>query len=275
MYVEQYGHGRRTFLAFHGWGGDHREFAPLAARLPDDARLLSVDLPGYGRSAKPLRWEMDLIVSEIIRAMEERGLNEATLIGFCSGAVMALLAARQQPGRVARIVMIDPFAFVPWYFAIFLAGAFGRRAYRAAFASPFGRRITTWILRRRQSTDDDFMGAFGRVDHETTQRWLDLLHRVGRAGQFAALSMPIDIAYGERTFRAVRESVREYRAVWPHARVVELRNVGHLPLVRGAGQLAALVFGGSPSPASGARPPGLRGRGGPASPRSNRTPLLS
>ena len=248
MHVEQYGNGPRTFLAFHGWGGDHREFAPLAARLPDDARLLSVDLPGYGQSPKPPRWDLAEIVGEIIRDMDERGLNDVTLVGFCSGAVMALLVAQQIPARVARIVMIDPFAFLPWYFRIFVAGEFGRRAYRATFASPLGRRITTWVLRRRQSTDDDFMGAFGRVDHEVTQRWLELFHRVGRADQFRALAMPIDIASGERTFAAVRESVREYCAIWPHARTFELRHVGHLPLVRGARQLADLIFAGPGSP---------------------------
>ncbi|MBN1270047.1 MAG: alpha/beta fold hydrolase [Kiritimatiellae bacterium] len=244
MHIEQYGKGERTFVAFHGWGGDHREFAPLAARLPEGARLLSVDLPGYGRSPKPPRWEMKAIVGEIVRELDERGLNEITLVGFCSGAVVALLVAQQVPGRVKRIVMIDPFAFVPWYFRIFLAGEFGRRAYRATFASPMGRRITTRILRQRQRTDDDFMGAFGRVDHETTQEWLRLLHLEEPASRFAGLSVPIDIAHGERTFAAVRESVREYLENWPDARVFQLHNVGHLPLVRGAGQLAAIVFGG-------------------------------
>ena len=88
------------------------------------------------------------------------------------------------------------------------------------------------------------MGAFARVDHETTLRWLALFHRVGSANQFAGLSMPIDIVHGERTFRAVYESVREYGAVWPQARIFELDNVGHLPLLRGARQLADIVFGG-------------------------------
>jgi pimeloyl-ACP methyl ester carboxylesterase len=242
MYVEQYGNGPRTFLAFHGWGGDHREFAPLAAKLPGDARLFSADLPGYGESPKPPHWDMKEIVREIVGAMDERRLNPVTLIGFCSGAVIALLVAQQVPERVERIVMIDPFAFVPWYFRIFLAGEFGRRAYRTAFASPLGRRITTWVLRRRQATDDDFMGAFGRVDHEITQRWLELLHRVGSVDQFAGLSMPVDIAHGERTFAAVRESAREYRRMLPQIRIHELRHAGHLPLVRAAKQLAGIIF---------------------------------
>lgn len=242
MHVEQYGNGPRPFLAFHGWGGDHREFTPLAARLPDNVRLYSVDLPGYGKSPKPLRWDMTEIVHEIVREMEQRDLNDVTLIGFCSGAVLALLVAKQIPFRVTRIVMIDPFAFLPWYFRIFVAGEFGRRAYRATFSSSRGRRITTWILRRRQSTDDDFMGAFSRVDHETTQQWLGLFRRVGSVKQFAGLSMPVRIAYGERTFAAVRESVREYSAIFPHARTFEIRHAGHLPLVRGAKQLVPIIF---------------------------------
>lgn len=82
----RHGDGPRTFLAFHGWGGDHRKFAPLAARLPDGIRLLSADLPGYGQSPKPSRWEMAEIGGEIIRGMDERDLNDVTLVGFCSGA---------------------------------------------------------------------------------------------------------------------------------------------------------------------------------------------
>ena len=249
MHIEAYGRGERTFLAIHGWGGDHREFAPLAARLPGDARLLSVDLPGYGRSPKPPRWDLAEIVTQIVGEADARGLVGATLVGFCSGAVIALLAARQAPALAARIVMIDPFAFVPWYFRIFTAGEFGRRAYRTAFASPLGRQITTWVLRRRQSTDDDFMGAFGRVDHETTQEWLRILNRVGPVAQFRGLAMPIDIAHGERTFAAVRASVREYAALWPQARVHQLHNVGHLTLVRGARQLATIVFTPPAAPA--------------------------
>lgn len=251
MNVEQYGRGARAFFAFHGWGGDHREFAPLAAKLPDDACLFSVDLPGYGESPKPARWEMDEIMREIVATVESRDLTAVTLIGFCSGAALALLAAQRLPMRVERVVMIDPFAFVPWYFRIFLAGEFGRRAYRATFASPLGRKITTRILQRKQATDDDFMGAFGRVDHEVTLRWLELLHRVGPVEQFAGLTLPVDIAHGERTFAAVRESVRQYRRVLPQARIHELRHAGHLPLVRAAKPLAEIIFrptAGSPSP---------------------------
>jgi pimeloyl-ACP methyl ester carboxylesterase len=240
-------------VAFHGWGGDHREFAPLAARLPDDALLLSADLPGYGRTPKPARWDLEEMMDSMDREISALHPTDLTLVGFCSGAIVALLLAQRIPDRVRRIVMIDPFAYLPWYFRIFVAGEFGRRAYRFTFAHPFGRALTTRILRRRQATDDDFMGAFSRVDHETTQEWLRLLHNVGGVDRFAGLRLPIDIAFGERTFAAVRKSVGRYQALWPQAVPHPLRNVGHLPIVRGAKQLAPIVFG-----EPGARPRGVR-----------------
>lgn len=242
MHVESYGAGPRPFLAIHGWGGTHRDFAPLARRLPEDARLFAVDLPGYGRSPAPAQWDLSKVVDELIRIMAGRDLTGVTMVGFCSGAVLAMMAANRAPERIARVVLIDPFAYLPWYFRIFTAGPAGRAAYHAAFASPAGRRIATAVLRRKQKTNDDFMGAFETVDHEASLKWLALFQEVGRADRFAKTDLPVDIARGERTFAAVRASVLEYCRLLPQARVTILRDTGHLPLVRGAKQLADLIF---------------------------------
>jgi pimeloyl-ACP methyl ester carboxylesterase len=239
MHVETYGSGNRRFIAFHGWGGDHREFAALAARMPPDACLVSVDLPGYGQSPAPESWTSDAMVAGIIRAVEP--LNNATLVGFCSGAVIAMLVARARADGIRRIVMIDPFAFVPWYFRIFLAGWVGRQFYRASFASPVGRWVTDRLLKMRKTPDDDFMGAFARVNHDTTLRYLKWFNGI-RLEDFRTLNVPTDIYVGASTFNAVRESVRRYRALWPHVQTRTLEGVGHLPLVKGARTLAKLIF---------------------------------
>ncbi len=241
MHVEQYGKGRRTYFAIHGWAGDHRDFAPLASYLPGDARLLSVDLPGYGASPPPSRWDLDAIVEELLAEIERAGPDPVTLMGFCSGAVYAALVARRAPARVARMVLIDPFAYAPWYFRIFLVGAFGRRAYRSAFVSPAGRRIGNWFLRRRQATDADFMVAFETVDHDVTLHHLRMIAPL-RFGEFRGMKVPVDIAQGRHTFEVVRRSTRLLCGLWPGARIHELRHVGHLPLVRGAAQLAEIIF---------------------------------
>jgi pimeloyl-ACP methyl ester carboxylesterase len=248
MYVKEYGSGERPFLCFHGWGGDHREFAPLARHAPSQACLLSVDLPGYGHSSAPAKWSLDTIITEAIPILENRNVPACTLVGFCSGAALALMFAARQPEWVKRVVMIDPFAFIPWYFRIFLSGEFGRRAYATTFQTPIGRKITDWILKRVQTADADFTNAFVNLDHEVTLRYLQLLSHVDIHRTFGKIQMDIDLLYGEHTFGAVRRSIEIYRALLPQAKARQLNGVGHLPMITGALQLAGVIFG-DPQPA--------------------------
>ena len=242
MYVKEYGQGDRLFVALHGWGGSHREFAPLASRLPQNGRLLSFDLPGYGASPKPDLWELDAVAANVEQELERRiGQQPRTLIGFCSGNIFPMLLAEQKPETVERIVMIDPFASVPWYFRIFLWGEFGRRAYSATFQSRAGRAVTDWVIRRVQKQNESFTAAFRDIDHDVVRRYLKLFNKVD-VRRFKDLGVAIDLIYGESTFREVRQSVTRLGELWPHARKIILRDVGHLPLIKGARQIASVVF---------------------------------
>jgi len=242
MYVKEYGRGDRLFIAFHGWGGTHREFAPLAFRLPADARLLSFDLPGYGDSPQPPEWDLEKITAAVDQELEYRtGQWKGTLIGFCSGAVFALLLAQRRQKSVKRIVLIDPFAYVPWYFRIFLWGEFGRRAYSVTFQTCAGRAVTNLIFRWTQKQDADFTAAFRYVDHTIVRNYLRLFRQID-IQRFRNLSMPIDLFFGESTFVEVRKSVDWFCRLWPHAQKSALRDVGHLPMLKGAPQLASAIF---------------------------------
>lgn len=248
MFAKQYGDGPHLYVALHGWAGDHRDFAPLAGRRPDAVRLISVDLPGHGSSPPPSEWAADAIAAQVHVALRQCIADAPrTYIGFCSGNLFALLLAQRDLATAQRIVMIDPFAFVPWYFRIFTAGGFGRYAYAITFRLAIGRAITNRAVRRAQHADADFTRAFSEHDHEVTLRYLRLLADAD-VQRFADIRAPIDILYGQNTFAAVRRSVDILRRLWPHARAVELPGVGHLPMVQAARQLADVIFAAHPSP---------------------------
>ena len=138
MYVERLGTGEVAFFALHGWGGDRRTFAPLAPFVPPSASLYCADLPGCGRSPAPREWAVVAVVAEIVGEVRACTAGRVELVGNCGGAVFALMAAQVLGERVRRVVMVDPFAYLPRYFRLFLAGDFGRRAYDATFANPVG-----------------------------------------------------------------------------------------------------------------------------------------
>lgn len=243
MFVERHGKGPRVFFALHGWGGDRRTFAPLAPRVPEDASLYAADLPGCGDSPRPNAWAVGCVVEEIVRAVRQRSADPITLVGNCGGAVFALSAARELGASVERVLMIDPFAYLPRYFRLFNAGEFGRRAYGATFANPFGRWLTNQSLRGRRAGASDLTASFAEVDHEAARRYLALYEGLGTVEIFRGLRAPVEIAYGERTFGAVRRSLALWRGVFPDARVRELKGAGHQPFVEATEELAGFIFG--------------------------------
>jgi pimeloyl-ACP methyl ester carboxylesterase len=244
VFVERHGRGPEVYFALHGWGGDRRTFAPLAPYVPETASLFAADLPGCGDSPRPKAWTVGAVVEEIVEAVRELDEQSVKLVGNCGGAVFALLAARELGEMVERVSMVDPFAYLPRYFKLFNAGEFGRRAYDATFANPLGRWLTNQSLRGRRAGAADLTASFAAVDHEAARRHLALYEEIGGVEIFRGMTTPVEIAYGERTFGAVKRSLTLWRDVLPGARVRELRGAGHQPFAEATAQVAKVIFGG-------------------------------
>ena len=246
MFVERQGWGDEAHLALHGWGGDRTAFAPLAPYVPARASLYSADLPGCGQSPPPPReWTAAAIVEEVVEAARSLEASRVSLVGNCGGAVYALLAAKALGTRVVRVTMLDPFAYLPRYFRLFLAGDFGRRAYKATFATPLGRRLTNQALKSRREGGGDLTATFADADHDAARRHLAIFDEIGRVEIFRGLETPVEILYGEKTFGAVRRSLALWRDVLPQAYLRELKGAGHLPLTEATAQVAEVIFGTS------------------------------
>lgn len=248
MYVKRYGSGEQLYFGLHGWSGDHRTFAPLAAHLPQRASLYSADLPGCGASPAKGVLTLDSITNEIAEAVHNivPPHGRITLIGNCSGAILGLLVAQHIEAKLERLVLIDPFAYWPWYFRVFVAGSFGRHAYRTTFATSFGRWLTNQSLRGHRTAETDLTNSFSRIDHDVAQRYLALLSEVEGIERFAGLQrVPVDIVYGERTFGAVKKSIAMWQGIWPQARARELKGAGHLPILEATKSLSEIIFEGN------------------------------
>lgn len=250
------GRGARTFVALHGWSGDHRTFDPLQAYLPADARVLSLDQPGFGATEAPEAWTYDAFCAPLLAALDREGVERATLVGNCAGAVIALELALRAPERFERLVLVDPFAFVPWYFRL-LTGALGRLFYWTAFANPIGRLITNLALASKRREDTDLTEGFEAIRHDVAFEYLRLLCRDADVNRYARLEMPITILHGARTFDAVKRSVDVFEALWPQLERHELDGAGHLPIREAAVAVARLGFEDTSGPEEG-DPDGLR-----------------
>ena len=248
MHFERYGTGPHVFVGFHGWTGSHRTYAPLAPHLPSDVTLFAADLPGCGLSPVPDIWALEPIVNEVNRELDKVVPGAFTLIGNCSGAIMALLSAPSVIERINRLILIDPFAYMPWYFRIFLADPWGRHVYASTFANPVGRWMTNMALRSKRTAETDLTDSFATINHTVTYNYLKLFGSIQGIEQFGLLDKPIDIAYGEHTFGAIKASIPAWHRLWPHAEIWEMKGAGHLPIQEATGQVAGMIFNNEHQP---------------------------
>jgi pimeloyl-ACP methyl ester carboxylesterase len=244
MFVQRYGQGERIFFGLHGWSGNHTTFAPLAQFLPPEATIISPDLPGYGQSPPPREWTLGVLADEITAEVEKL-YTTVTLIGNCSGALLGLSAMELRPQlaeRINRLVMIDPFAYLPMYFKLFVTPPFGKYAYLSTFANPIGRWITNLSLKGHRTEETDLTGSFRHVDHRVSYRYLELLASIDSIERWRGIRVPVDIVFGERSFGAIKKSVEMWKGIWPQARAFELAGAGHLPILEAAEALSRIVF---------------------------------
>jgi pimeloyl-ACP methyl ester carboxylesterase len=241
--VVRHGRGPRTFVGLHGWSGSQQSFDPLLPHLPDDATLVTFDLPGFGAAADPIDWSDEAFLGPIEAVLH--GLpRPVTLVGSCGGAVVALFVALRARRAVERLVMIDPFAYVPWYFRIFDLPVLGPLLYALVFMNPLGRRLTNQGLSPRRQRDVDLIEGFRDVRHGSNLRYLRWLvrHSAVDFADFRRFEGDVDIIFGARTFPAVRRSLDRWRWVWPHLRAFEMQEAGHIPVHEAAADVADVVF---------------------------------
>jgi len=94
-------------LAVHGLGGGAWFFTGLARRLVDKYRVVSLDLPGTGRSqAPPGRISIEAWVADIEDIVLHRIGEPVVLLGHSMGTIIGLHAADAWPGSLRASVFV-------------------------------------------------------------------------------------------------------------------------------------------------------------------------
>lgn len=242
--VVSHGQGPRVVLALHGLAGTAETFAPLLPYVPADVRLVMVDLPGYGASAAPAAWTIPAVADAVHAGVASSlpGSGPVAVLGNCSGAIIAAELHRAHPHRYEDLRLIEPFAYVPWYFDLFTWPLFGPTAFYSTFHTSAGRWLTNRGLRDVGRDDVDKTSGFENSAWDTPIRYLRALKRVGTAEAYRGTNPRVRIARGAGTFEAVTRSVERWQAVWPDAVVDVLEGAGHLPIQEAPESLAASLL---------------------------------
>ena len=107
------GSGARTILFAHGFGCDQNMWRFVAPAFEHDYRVVLFDHVGAGRSDissydREKYGTLDGYASDVLEICDELSLDEVIFVGHSVSAMIGVLAARQQPGRFAALVLVGP-----------------------------------------------------------------------------------------------------------------------------------------------------------------------
>jgi pimeloyl-ACP methyl ester carboxylesterase len=222
----------------------------LLPYLNPETTFFAVDLPGCGKSPEPKEWEMKSLGRELAKELIALDHVHLTLAGNCSGALLALFAIRElrEMGRgdvVGRLVMIDPFAYCPWYLEIFVhpaLGPLGWWIYLVTFANPIGRSLLNLCLQGKRTKDTHLTETFAQANHRATWRFLKVMYECGSPAAFRGLNLPVEILVGEKSFSTVIKSVEVWKGILPQVSVHVLPGVCHLPIDENPISVSKILF---------------------------------
>jgi pimeloyl-ACP methyl ester carboxylesterase len=231
-------------VLLHGYTQTGDMWAPLAAELARDHRVIVPDLRGLGLSSRPEggydKWTQ---AADIAALLDRLGIERAAVVGHDIGTMVGFAFAARYPGRTTRLVVMDaPVPGIgPWE-QITQA----RALWHFGFGGPDAERL---VAGRERIYLDRFWNEFAadprRMDEATRDHYARLYAQPGamRAGfaQFAAfprdaednraalargrLPMPVLAMGGEGSFGANMAIVM--RAAAGEVREAVIPGAGH------------------------------------------------
>ena len=152
---------------------------------------------------------------------------------------------RSRPERIREIVLLEPFAFMPWFFSIFLKPITGYPLYKMVFDNPLGRALTRSGLRKQGGDQEkvDMVGNFGQqTDLLAAYEYLRHYGTITDHTVFKEATAPVRIICGENSFKAIHRSVGLWQQNWPDLTLHELSGIGHMLSQEAPELTASLIF---------------------------------
>jgi pimeloyl-ACP methyl ester carboxylesterase len=241
--------GRGPAVIFvHGLGGFAESWRHNVRPLASRATVYSIDLPGFGESAKPrTHYRLGYFANALRGFMDALGLAQASLVGHSLGGAISTTLALTNPTRVERLALVG--GVVPgchyrpsWIYRLVALRGLGEllslggsaKIYKAALArcfhAPDRREIDFFVDHGYAARTDGVARAaylatlrHVRIDFES--------HAEDYRRALATLQHPVLLIHGRQDRVVPAEHCAEVAGVLRHAAVRWVDACGHFPQI--------------------------------------------
>lgn len=102
------GHGDKVIVLVHGNFSSSYHYEPLYKRLPEDYRVIAMDLRGYGDSSynTPISTLHEL-ADDVVLLLKELNVKSVNLVGWSLGGCVSMSIAARYPELVEKLILIS------------------------------------------------------------------------------------------------------------------------------------------------------------------------
>ena len=248
-----------TVLLIHGIGGDWRTWEPVLDGLARQHRVVAVDLPGHGGSAKGAGdYSLGALASALRDLGGALGLERATVIGHSLGGGIAMQFAYQFPERCERLVLVSSGGLGPDVGLVLRLATLPGSELFLSLTAPAARSLINCAanaarpLRIRPAADaEHYARAFAALaDPDSRGAFLGTLRGVvGTRGQlvdardrlYLTEHMPTLIIWGQHDAILPVDHGHAAQQAMPGSRLDVFENAGHLPQLADPGRFTATI----------------------------------
>lgn len=228
-------------LLLHGWPTSSFLWRNVMPAIAAHRRVIALDLPGFGGSAKPLgaSYSFRFFQRTLDGFLAALGIGEVALGVHDLGGPVGLYWARQNPARLERLAILNTIVYpeVSWAVKAFVV-ACRLPGLRDIITSPWGleKALHLGIADRSRLRPDALAGLRAPFADRAARR---ALSRAGSAlspkglAEIArwmpTIKVPVCVVYGaqDRVLPDIAKTIRRIRADVPHATVTVLPDCGH------------------------------------------------
>jgi len=242
-YLELGGGAGAPLVLLHGFGADLNTWMFNQPALADARRVLALDLPGHGGSARDVgTGDADSLRHAVEAFAAALDTGPVHVAGHSLGGALAVLLAAHRPDLVRSLTLIAPAGLGAEINAAFIDG-FVRASRRKDAVEVLQLLVHDPALVSRTMVEDVL--RFKRLDGVAAalatiaRAWFASgQQQVSVAAELAGLTIPVQLIWGSED-RIV--PVTHARAAPPHAVAHVLDGAGHLPHMEKSGDVNRLI----------------------------------
>jgi len=226
-----------NLLFIHGWGVDKRIWRQQTKHFTKSHRVLSVDLPGHGKSA----WRSILLeemAQDLGDILYQLGIMSTTIVASSLGGLVTIKLYELHPEKIERIVFVGSmpkFAKTEHHpFGLDIAqirklNSQLERAY-PSIIDVFFRSL--FSEEERQSRRFKWLQTFRKTDQEKPMKgalmeYLDIIENEDLRETFKTIDRPVQFINGKKDIICCVDSVKYMQKMLPNAQYDFFENCGH------------------------------------------------